>query len=225
MRLFVTGTDTEVGKTVVTACLARAARARGSVIASKPVASGVAPGTPGEDAETIAAAAGHAPHTFATFVTPVSPHRAARLEGRALPPNLLESVAALHADTVIVEGVGGFRVPLSLDPDLWVADLCHAARPDVVVVVAADRLGVLNHTLLTLDAVRAAGPWPCVVALNRHGLDATDVSTASNLEDLRVLCDCEVVPVPALESGDTDAQATAGAALWRAIVRHAPNPR
>ena len=78
VRLFVTGTDTDVGKTRVTGLLARAARRQGrTVVACKVVASGVPPGHPGDDATHLGEAAGHAPLVFGTWETPVSPHRAA----------------------------------------------------------------------------------------------------------------------------------------------------
>ena len=216
MRLFVTGTDTHVGKTVVTCCLARAAAARGTVSAAKPVASGVRPGTPGEDAEQIAAHAGHAPRVFATYEAPLSPHRAALLEGRSLDADALRAwVAALGADTVLVEGVGGWRVPIRLDPPLWVVDLARAAGGPVV-IVAPDRLGVLNHTLLTVEAVRADGLAVAAVVLNR-GVPADD-SRRTNLDDLSALAGVPVVPFPAVDLGDERAVRNAGAALLRVIV-------
>lgn len=218
MRLFVTGTGTDVGKTRVTACLARAARARGTVVAAKPVASGVAPGTAGEDAERLGDAAGHPPVVFATFREPLSPHRAALVEGAALPPDLLDRVRGLSADTVLVEGVGGWRVPLSLRPPLWVEDLARATGGPVL-VVAGDRLGVLNHALLTVDAVRAAGLSVCALALVRTIADA-DLATRTNAEDLRLLLDVPVVEVPWLGPGSDPARETAvGADLLRVIVR------
>jgi dethiobiotin synthetase len=214
MRLFVTGTDTDVGKSVVTACLAQAARHHGSVRAAKPVASGVTPGTAGDDATLIAAAAGHLPIVFATFAAPLSPHRAARLEGRTLPASLLEDVAALTADTVLVEGVGGWRVPLG--GGWWNEDVARAAGARVV-VVAADRLGVLNHTLLTVDAVRRAGLHLAGVVLNR-GAGAGDASRVHNLDDLRELTNLPVAVLPSLDPGDEAARDEAGRHLWRAIV-------
>jgi dethiobiotin synthase len=214
MRLFVTGTDTDVGKSVVTACLAQAARRTGTVVAAKPVASGVAPGTAGEDASLIAAAAGHAPVCFAAFAALLSPHRAARLEGRAPPGSLLDDVAALSGDTVLVEGVGGWRVPLG--GGWWNEDVALAAGAQVV-VVAADRLGVLNHTLLTIDAVRRAGLQVAAVVLNR-GACAEDVSRAHNLDDLRELTGLPVAVLAPLDPGDEAARAEAGSQLWRAIV-------
>jgi dethiobiotin synthetase len=214
-RLFVTGTDTEVGKTHVTATLARLARASGrSVVACKPVASGVAPGTAGEDAALLSAAAGHPPLGFAAFVEAVSPHRAALLEGRALPSDLLDRVAALRDDVVLVEGAGGWRVPLAFDPPWSMVDLARAVGGEVV-VVAANRLGVLNHTLLTLEAVRADGCRARAVVLN-DASDAPDRSTRWNLEDLRRLTQVPVVHLPRAAAGA--ARDAAEQALARVIL-------
>ncbi|MEQ1569151.1 MAG: ATP-dependent dethiobiotin synthetase BioD, partial [Myxococcota bacterium] len=133
MRLFVTGVDTGVGKSVVTACLAAARRRVGSVVACKPVASGVPAGEPGEDAALLGWAAGHPPCGFAAFSAPLSPHRAAEREGRVVSDDVLDQLRSLSADTVLVEGVGGWRVPLRLTPPLWVADLARATGGAVVV--------------------------------------------------------------------------------------------
>lgn len=215
MRLFVTGTDTGVGKSVVTACLAAAARARGSVLACKPVASGVAPGTAGEDAELLGFAAGHAPLVFHTFEAPLSPHRAAELEGRTLPDDVLDRIRALSADVVLVEGVGGWCVPLRVDPPLWVPDLAQATGPTVL-VVAADRLGVLNHTILTVRAVQDAGYTVAGVVLNR-GAAPADASSASNLDDLRRLCAVPVEPLGSVDVASGDALLDAGRRLSHAV--------
>jgi dethiobiotin synthetase len=214
MRLFVTGTDTDVGKSLVTACLAQAARDTGTVVAAKPVASGVEPGTVGDDAVLIATAAGHTPVCFVSFAAPLSPHRAARLEGRAPPSSLLDDVALLSADTVLVEGVGGWRVPLG--GGWWNDDLARATGGQVV-VVAADRLGVLNHTLLTVEAVRRSGLQVAGVVLNR-GIAGEDASRAHNLDDLRELTGLPVVVLTRLDPGDEAARAEAGRTLWRGIV-------
>lgn len=216
MRLFVTGTDTGVGKTMVTACLAHAAGRIGTVCAAKPIASGVSPGSAGEDAERIGAAAGHPPRVFATYEAPLSPHRAALAEGRSLDPEaLLDWIATLHADTVLVEGVGGWRVPIWLSPRLWVTDLARATAGGVV-VVAADRLGVLNHTLLTVDAVRADGLQVVAVVLNRGFKE--DLSRRTNLDDLVALVGAPVVPLPPLEPFDAVTLGDAGAEILRVIV-------
>jgi len=216
VRLFITGTDTEVGKSMVTACLAASARATvgpGGVVAAKPVASGVEPGRAGDDAELIAAAAGHAPRVFATYQAPVSPHRAARLEGRPVDDAaLLAWLGDLQAPNVLVEGVGGWRVPVT--ETLHVVDLARAVAAPVL-VVAADRLGVLNHTLLTVEAVRRDGLAVAGVVLNRGaGANAEDASLPHNLDDLRELLD---VPVAALDPLPDGPAAYPGGDLARAL--------
>jgi len=213
MRLFITGTDTDVGKTAATAALAAALAERGTVVAAKPVASGVPAGRAGDDAEALGRAAGHPPVIHTTYRAPLSPHRAARQEGRPLDePGLLAWVQALSADHVLVEGVGGWCVPLS--EELWVRDLARAAADDVV-VVAADRIGVLNHTLLTVDAVRRDGFRVLGVVLNRGIPTAEDdPSPSTNADDLRMLLD---VPVVVLEHFDEAGAAREGRRLLGAI--------
>jgi dethiobiotin synthetase len=214
-RLFVTGTDTDVGKTHVTALLARAARAAGrSVVACKPVASGVPAGEVGGDAEALGRAAGHPPLTWATFAAPLSPHRAALLEGRGPPPDLLDRLRALAADVVLVEGAGGWRVPVSLEPPLWMEDLARATGGEVV-VVAADRLGVLNHALLTVDAVRRSGFRVRALVLNAVAV-TPDPSRDWNAEDLSRLTDVPIVRVGFFHGGPQEPEP--GADLRRVIL-------
>jgi dethiobiotin synthetase len=211
-RAFVTGTDTDVGKTQVTAVLARAARSQGSVLAAKPVASGGAHLGPGEDALRLAAAGGHPPLQFAGYQAPLSPHRAAALEGAQLDvPGLIRWVDALQADTVLVEGAGGWRVPLT--PGFDIADLARAWGAPVL-VVAADRLGVLNHTRLTVDAVRASGCAVAGVVLNRL---APDASSAWNEADLRACLDVPVAVLPPCDLADDSATIALGLAIWGQI--------
>ena len=108
-RLFVTGTDTGVGKSVVTAALAAALCDAGvNVRALKPVASGCAPGSPGEDAALLALADGHAAESAVSFVAALSPHLAAREENREVSPEqVLAWIRERQAETTLVEGVGG----------------------------------------------------------------------------------------------------------------------
>lgn len=178
--VFVTGTDTGVGKTVVAAALAAALREAGvQVRALKPVASGVDTDA-GEDAELLGYAAGHPPLIHTALVAPLSPHRAARLEGRSIATDdLVAWILAHRGEVTLVEGAGGWEVPIR--PDFRMSHLaCALGWP--VLVVAADRLGVLNHSLLTLGAVRAAG---CAVA----GLAVVDAvePTGANAADLSEL--------------------------------------
>ncbi|MEZ4317684.1 MAG: dethiobiotin synthase [Myxococcota bacterium] len=205
--LFVTGTDTEVGKSVVTACLA-AGRPAGAH-AAKLVASGV-DAFPGEDAALLARAAGHPPSVYTTYTAPLSPHRAAALEGRPLDlDGFLQWLSALRGDPLLVEGVGGWTVPLT--PGFAVSDAArHLGAP--VLVVAADRLGVLNHTLLTCRAVRDDGCTVRAVVLNQ-GVPG-DGSSRFNLDDLRDLLDVPVLPLPSVDPADLASLAAAGRALW-----------
>ena len=218
-RLFVTGTDTEVGKTVVTACLAAAFPE--TAHAAKVVASGVGPTDPpgGEDASLLAFGAGHAPSVFATFTAPVSPHRAAVLEGRRVEtPVLTAWLRNLRGNPLLVEGVGGWRVPIT--PDFEVRDAAEVVGAPVL-IVAANRLGVLNHTRLTVESVRADGFRVVGVVLN-SGIapqgSEDDPSTTSNLEDLRELLDVPVVPCGRVNPADRDAMGALGRALWRDLT-------
>ena len=208
MRWLVTGTDTGIGKTFVTACLAAGARQLGwSVCAAKPVASGIGPES--SDAQRLAHAAGHEPRNFASFVAAISPHRAAQLEGSQLDVDGLRFwLRELDADVVFVEGIGGWRVTLA--PDY---ELCDLARDFAgpVLIVAADRIGVINHVRLTVEAIRRDGLPIAGVILNR-GLGDTSPPGAANLADLAALLAQPVVPLGATSPSG---MAAAGAQLWK----------
>lgn len=163
---FVIGTDTGVGKTLVSCALIEALRATGvSAVGMKPVASGASLDADGrlanEDADALAHASGLARPTPLTnpylFEAPLAPHVAARREGRSIERAVvLDALSALRAeaDHVIVEGVGGFVVPLS--DDWTTADLAVDIGAQLILVVGL-RLGCINHALLTAEAVRARG--------------------------------------------------------------------
>ena len=170
--VFVTGTDTGVGKSVVAAAVCAALAARGERVAAfKPAVSGldVEPGEFGHDHELLAsvASAGQSPEDVAPwrFVPPVSPHHAAELAGELIEPAQLVERARVH-ELLVCEGVGGLLVPIT--PGYLVRDL--AVDLELPMVVAARTgLGTINHTLLTIEAARAAGlgvagvvmtPWP-----------------------------------------------------------------
>ena len=155
--VFVTATDTGVGKTVLAAALCAVLRERGTdVAACKPVVTGgdePEPGVPA-DHELLAACTGQDPQEVCgtTFGPAASPHLAAQLAGVEL--DLADLAVVPAADVVVVEGVGGLLVPLN--PREAVRDL--AAQLGLPVVVAArPGLGTINHTLLTLEAAWAAG--------------------------------------------------------------------
>ena len=173
--IFVTGTDTEVGKTVVAAAIAATLAARGTRVAVfKPVVTGLDElGGLEPDHERLRAAAGSsqlpwdvAPYRFGP---PVSPHLAAAQAGERVDPYRLLAAArraARAGDVLVAEGVGGLMVPLAgryLVRDL-AADL---GMP--VVIAARPGLGTISHTLMTVESARAAGlavravvltPWP-----------------------------------------------------------------
>ena len=183
--VFVTGTDTGVGKTVLAAALAAALRAAGvDVAAFKPVVTGLdePEGDRPADHELLAAATGRpadevAPHRFGPAV---SPHLAAELAGTALDPAALVTAArGQRADVVVAEGVGGLLVPLTLG--YTIRDLAvDLGWP--VVIAARPGLGTINHSLLTVESARAAGldvravvltPWPTQPSvMQRSNLDA-----------------------------------------------------
>jgi len=188
--LFVTGTGTEVGKTVVAAAIARTAAAGGARVAVfKPAVSGLddsAESGEEPDHELLRRAAGSsqsdddvAPYRYGP---PVSPHLGAELAGEEIDPAALRAAAAraaAGADLLVCEGVGGFLVPLTLG--YLVRDLARDLDLPVV-VAAAPHLGTINHTLLTIEGVRAVGlevaavvltPWPAEPsAMERSNRDA-----------------------------------------------------
>lgn len=201
--LFVTGTDTGVGKTAVTAGLARLLKVRGvNVGVMKPAASGCEPGEDGElrsdDAELLQQAAGtlhpRAAVTPVALRAPLSPHMAARLESKDLNRGkareaILAAWRNLRArhEVVLVEGVGGFMVPIA--DHYLVADLARDLELPVL-IVAADRLGVISHALLTVEAVRRRGLEVAGILLNRPG--DNDLASHTNYEALS-LCTRERV--------------------------------
>ncbi len=162
---FITGTDTEIGKTFVTAALTRALAAAGRRVAPiKSLAAGqefIDGRWVNEDVATLLCAQSlglsDADVGPLQFREPCAPHIAARLEGGTIARDALLaaiSATAAKADIALVEGVGGFRVPLT---DTWdTADLAVDLGLPVILVVGL-RLGCINHALLTAEAIRARG--------------------------------------------------------------------
>lgn len=165
----ITGTGTEVGKTVVTAALAAIAAAYGQRVAVvKPVQTGVAPGEAADvgTVRSLAGPGGHRPcglvttHEFTRLPEPLAPDIAARRAGVRLPPvgryvSLIQQLAVEH-DTVLVEGAGGLLVRLDQDGGT-LADLAAALPAARVVVVVGAGLGTLNQSELTVRELRRRG--------------------------------------------------------------------
>jgi dethiobiotin synthetase len=228
--LFVTATDTGVGKTVLSAALLAALVAEGeSPRAYKPVVTGL------EDAEEIAARgpwpADHELLAMACGLTPdevsplrfgpaVSPHLAAKLAGVRIDPAQLLAGAYAHEGSgpLIVEGVGGLLTPLA--DDYSVLDLAVAL--DLPVAIAArPGLGTINHTLLTLRTARAAGLDVRAVVLTPWSEDAS-VLERSNRDTLARLGEAPVETLGRVAAPSLPELARAGGPLVRALSLHIP---
>ncbi len=202
MRIFVTGTDTDVGKTLVSAWLCR----HFGLDYFKPVQAGLQPMT---DSEWVKSHAGcHTyPETY-RLREPASPHHAARLEGRQLA---LDDIHLPVAQRLVVEGAGGVMVPLG--PGCLMIDLiARLGLP--VLVVASTRLGTLNHTLLTLQALRLRGIAVLGVILNGPLCDMT-ARTIAEYGSVPVLQ--HIPPLPAGVSASALMQIAPTAALKCAL--------
>jgi len=159
---FITGTDTEVGKTYATCALLHRARLLGQrAVGIKAVAAGTDAESKNEDVEALRSAANlvlpEAALNPYCFAPPIAPHIAAREAGVVIRFERIKEAlreAARRADFVLVEGAGGFRIPLGPEGDS--ADLAVALGCPVI-LVAGMRLGVINHVLLTVEAISARG--------------------------------------------------------------------
>lgn len=210
---FVTGTDTEIGKTTIAAGLLHAARLQGlSTAAAKPVASGCMPSSEGlrnDDALALLAQCSlplryEEVNPFA-FEPAIAPHLAAleanvRLDVASLLPAVQE-VLAKGADFSLVEGAGGWRVPLAGEENL--SDLAMALGKPVILVVGV-RLGCINHALLSAETIVRDG-----LQLAGWVANIVEPKTSRLEENLATLC--ERLPAPCLGRVPHLARATAGA--------------
>ena len=216
--VFVTGTDTGAGKTVVAAALCAALRASGRRVAAvKPALTGL--DEAGEaswplDHELLAAASGGDADRVAPlrFGPPVSPHLAAELAGvRIVREAVLDGVgaAAEGADVAVVEGVGGLLVPLA--DDYSVRDLARDLGLPLV-IAARPGLGTINHTLLTVEAARAAALDVAAVVLTPWAAEPTTMER-SNRDTIAALTGVEVTTLPHVAAPEPDLLAAAATHL------------
>ncbi len=223
--LLVTATDTGVGKTVLSAALLAAMAAGGeSVCAHKPVVTGLDEeseigqlgGWPA-DHELLGRAAGMTPEQVAPlrYGPAVSPHLAARLAGERIDPAQLliaARSAAARESTLIVEGVGGLLAPLA--EDYTVRDFAVALELPLL-IAARPGLGTINHTLLTLQAARAAGLDVLAVVLTPWPQKPNEIER-SNRETIARLGEIEVATLGHVRSPNVGDLARAGDELpWR----------
>jgi dethiobiotin synthetase len=211
--VFVTGTGTEVGKTVVAAVIARTLATAGERVAVfKPAVTGIEEAGEG-DHELLRRAAGStqsdeeiAPYRFGP---PASPHLAAEMADEEIDPRRLVEAAraaASDADALVCEGVGGLLVPLAWRlrsgmgnkgaTPYFVRDLAvDLGLP--IVIAAPPGLGTINHTLLTIEATRAAGLQVAAVVLTPWSENPNEIEE-SNRKTIASLGEAEVLTLPLL---------------------------
>ncbi|MFE5289641.1 dethiobiotin synthase [Nocardia sp. NPDC056611] len=200
--LFVTGTSTDVGKTIVTAALAATARAAGAEVAVvKPAQTGMAPGEPGDLADITRLSGVTRTLEFARYPDPLAPDTAARRCGQPLL-TLAETVAGIEscadADLILVEGAGGLLVRMG---EFTLLDLAQKMSAPVLLVAAAG-LGTLNHSELTTRTLAAAGV-DCAGLVIGSWPAAPDLASECNRTDL-----------PAVTGVDLVGSLPAGSGAW-----------
>ncbi|MGN6662694.1 MAG: dethiobiotin synthase [Solirubrobacterales bacterium] len=203
--IFVTGTGTEVGKTVVAATIAHTLAGEGQrVHVFKPAVTGLDEGVETDHALLRRASGSDqtddeiAPYRYGP---PASPHLAAAMAGEQIDPNRLKETAraaAEGADALVCEGVGGLLVPLT--PTYLVRDLA-ADLGYPLVIVATPGLGTINHTLLTVEAARAAGLHIAAIVLNPWPEAPTEIEF-NNRETVASIAATSVHTLPHLDLGD-----------------------
>lgn len=192
--LFITGTDTDIGKTLVAGAIARSLRRGGKTVeVYKPAASGCRHAREGlisSDAEFLAACADSrrtlTEITPIRYASPVAPNVAAELEGRPVDLDaIFDGYRKLteSGNSIIVEGVGGLLCPIS--DNFWVIHLARLMRLPVIIVARAG-LGTINHTLLTLHAARCVKLKVAGVVINRYPLAAAEQDASISTNHLQI---------------------------------------
>jgi dethiobiotin synthetase len=221
--LFVTGTDTEVGKTYVAALIARQLASQGRRVGVyKPVASGCSEEQGvlvSDDAQRLWEAAGRPGELERVcpqrFRAPLAPHLAAAAEGRTIDEDLLRSGVDYwreRSEVVIIEGAGGLMCPLG--EDIYVADLVHDFGYPLL-IVARNALGTVNHTLQTLITAAAfCEGLPIAGIVLNHTSATADPSVATNRAEL-----VERAGPPVLAEVPWQAEQFDAAVDWMALSR------
>jgi dethiobiotin synthetase len=199
---FVTGTDTGIGKTTVSCALLRAFAAQGhKVIGMKPIAAGSENGKWPDVEQLLAASTVNVTRQQINpyaFDLPISPHLAAQQTGREIDPEVIRQsyqTLSAQADRVVVEGVGGFLVPVNQHQTG--ADLARALNLPVILVVGM-RLGCLNHALLTTQAIKATGLT--LAGWVANCIDPQMIVFEENIATLEQRLDCPLLGVLPFDS-------------------------
>lgn len=199
--IFITGTDTGVGKTVVTAALALHLKKRGILVGvMKPIETGCSPtretqsdaGRLRSIIESEEPLGAIRPYSFAQ---PVAPLAAAQSEGQPINPDTIQKVYRLLSnryDCMVVEGIGGVRVPIT--PTIGVTDLIRSLRLPVV-VVGRSGLGGINHALLTIEALRRSRIPIVALVLNQTESARSAIARLQERTTLEILRKQAGVPV------------------------------
>lgn len=192
-RLFITGTDTGVGKTHVTCLIARQLIASGRRVAAyKPVCSGAIPSSPvavprWDDIERLQAATGrHWPDNVVCpqrFLAPLAPPIAARKEGKTINFTQLIDGANqfVEIDLLLIEGAGGWLSPITESQTN--ADLAAKLQAQVL-IVARTGLGTINHSLLTIESIRARGLPVSGIVMSEASDPGDDESRQTNADEI-----------------------------------------
>jgi dethiobiotin synthetase len=221
MKVFITGTDSHVGKTWVGCALARALKQSGKhVIAIKPIETGCSgPATDKEDGVQLAHATGQAQPSQAIlrFAEPVAPVLASERTGTDIDfDSLVLKIERFgeKAGFLLFEGVGGLLTPITWEWNM--ADVASSLGA-AALVVAVDRLGAINHTLLTLSAIELAG-IPCIgIVLTKP--EEEDRSTGSNAAAIARLSGIDrVLTLTRVRDQDDPAERMAQVVSWLARV-------
>ena len=191
MNFFITGTDTAVGKTYLTRLMIASLRAEGrDAYGFKPISCGDR-----DDGRMLAEISGNLPIDVANplhFASPVAPYVAALLENKSIDPAVLVKAYQKFSEDkeiVLVEGAGGWEVPIT--ENYFISDLAKDLGLPVI-LVAANRLGALNHILLTLAAIEAKGLTCAGIILNQLE-DEMDTPMITNKGILASLTDIPVL--------------------------------
>jgi len=226
--IIVTGTGTDLGKTVTTAAIVVGLRAQGlRLVVAKPTQTGLLPGDPGDLHDVCRLAGEVETDEFVRLPDPLAPDAAARLAGAALPTvaehaaRLAEIARRDDVDLILVEGAGGLLVRIDADAatiaDLGLELTALGAKVGYVVVAAAG-LGTLNHSALTAEALRTRG-LDCLGFVIGSWPERPDLAMQTNLQDLPSVTGAQLlgcIPAGAGSLDPTAFQQSAGS--WIAII-------
>ncbi|KAA0543371.1 dethiobiotin synthase [Bacillus sp. BGMRC 2118] len=198
---WITGTDTDVGKTIVTTYMMRYFQSKGSTIPYKPVQSGITEyASDTKFYQSFSEIKLEEEHVNSySFIEPASPHYAARLEQTVIEENkILDKIKHLQSiyEHVICEGAGGLFVPLNVEKSYHLLDLIQQSSLPVI-VVARSTLGTINHTLLSIEALKARNI--SILGIVFNGYDGSSLED-DNITTIQQLTNLPFLVIPKLQN-------------------------